>query len=334
MTSNFRRSLPLILSACAFAPSGLAASPAPVLVAADTIGSETPGIDWPGAPLVVPVTALRLRFDRAPLAQLSDFRVLHAGANGAVDSDDCATIAGDDVAVPLALLIAAPMSGEITLRLDAPTGLARGHFRALVCDSLLGPGTTEWRDLVVAATPQLRNPGFGEDLSGWTFSFFPPEHADVSWTATDADDADHSGALRVRTIAGIPIRVESTDCIALYQVSPSSEHRMRFRYRVLAGAANVIAVSRFGFAGDQGEPECLGPFTEARVSIAATATGTGFATFDSGPMEHLPFPLATMHLEIQPLLSGGPLLEILLDDIGLSLEPPSIFRGSFEDTAP
>lgn len=321
--------------------------PAPRLVDIDTSGSETAAFALPAQPLIVPVTQVRLRFDQAltalPGGELESpdkFRVLAAGSDDVFSTASCtAQAAGDDVAISIASVRWDAAGKEIALRLDAPTGLPRGSYRVIACDTLSGlgglpldgdgdglPGGPAVRLLSIRETSHTSNPGFDDSIDGWRA--YPIGVADVTLQhhAADADDASSSGALRVESPSTRgAIRLQSDACALVGGQTPA--WRTRLRYRVLQGTVRVVVQTWFGFTGDAGETGCNGPGTERSVGFTAAASDA-FATFDTGWRTVPGFPLATSWVFVTST-DGAP-FEILFDDIGFSLDSQVIFRDDFQ----
>jgi hypothetical protein len=317
----------------------------PQLLGIDTSGSDTAAFALPGTPLIAPVTQIRLRFDQ-PLAILpaespTNFRVVEAGADAVLATSACgAQAAGDDTLVEI---LGARWNGtgnEIALRLNAPAGLARGRYRVIACDTLLGlgglafdgdndglPGGVALRDLAIRETSHVENPGLDDSIDGWeavSLGLFPIAKAHVP---DDADDAASSGALRIGS-APFPgsALVLPPVCVNVGFSTASPSWRTRLRYRVLQGQVRVQVTTWFGFSGDGGEIGCVGPgITDSRSFDAMVSTD--FDTFDTGWRTAQPFPLATTWIHVSS--RDGLPFEILLDDVGFSLDSQLIFRDDF-----
>lgn len=344
---------PALLSATlllASGPSGAIALPtAPRLIAIDTAGSETPGFAAPTAALIVPVTQVRLRFD-LPLSTQpgtgvespANFRVISAGADELLATTACtAQGAGDDVLLTILHARWNSVDNEAALRLDAPAGLRRGRYRVIACDSLLGagglaldgdgdglPGGVALRDFDVRESNDVDNPGFDDSIDGWgavPLGLFPIAlaHAPI-----DADSASSSGALRVVTgaLSG-PALVRPPLCAMVGFSTPTPTWRSRLRYRVVQGNVRVLLTTWFGFTGDAGESGCVGPGVTYNHSFNASVSDV-YSTFDTGWQVAASLPLATTWIQISA--TDGLPFEILLDDVGFSLDSQVLFRDDFE----
>ena len=129
------------------------------------------------------------------------------------------------------------------------------------------------------------------------------------------------------------VEVGSTTCIEPW-FSEANRGRMRFRYRVLEGNVSLAVGLRFGFAGDMGEPECLGPHSGLYMPLPQVALpSTEFATFDSGLLPFFWAPRGMVYIGLFLRSSATEASEILLDDIGFTFDGDAIFNGSFEDGA-
>jgi hypothetical protein len=331
------------------APCGALALPdAPRLAGIDTAGSETVGFAAPGGPLIVPVTQLRLRFD-APLATQpgtgvespANFRLIEAGADGLLATSTCgAQAGGDDAFVTLLAATWNSVDNEAVLHPEAAAGLPRGHYRVIACDSLLGlgglpldgdgdglPGGVALRDFAILETNGVANPGFDASADGWEAVPLGLVPVGLARAPLDADGAASSGALRVASgpLSG-PALVRPPACVTVGFATPSPTWRTRLRYRVMQGNVRVQVNAWFGFTGDAGETGCDGPGMTDSRSFTASAAGA-FATFDTGWQVARPFPLATMSIQLSA--TDGLPFEILLDDVGFSLDSQVIFRDDF-----
>lgn len=318
--------------------------PAPALQGADTIGSESADLTLPHAPLHVPVTALRLRFTLPMLVSLADFAVVAAGNDGLFSTTGCAGALGDDVALAPAALLSFDQGRELVLRLPAPRGLAAGRYRLIACDTLASaqgvildgdgdglPGGHARRDLQIALTPLLDNPGFESSLASWNPTFVPLL-AEAGWSAIDADGAPGSGSLRIAGLTGNGVRVDSLGCEALPLTTSAAQHyTLRLRYRVLSGHMRLFVTVARGFGPETGEPMCIGPGAWHTEVIDAGGPSTDFVTWEKQLQLSGPFPLATLEVyAIDRHDSSAPRYEVLLDDLGLSLDTRAIFGADFE----
>ena len=319
----------------------------PHLVAIDTSGSETAGFALPAQPLIVPVTQLRLRFDQAldllAGGSLANFRVVEAGADGQLSTAACGPLpAGDDIAVPLLGTAWNTAGNEVALRVGAPAGLPLGHYRVIACDALAGigglaldgdgdglPGGVALRDLRVRETSHVVNPGFDLATDGWQVTAREGVAFEAQRVAEDADGAAASGSLRLRhatAAVGGSLGLTSALCVSL--PFRDTSYRLRMRYRVLEGNVRVNVFTWFGFTGDAGESGCIGPGVDVSHDAFTATPSDTFRTFDTGWRELLPAPLGTMSLLL--VSADGEPFEILIDDIGFSLDSQVIFRDDFQ----
>lgn len=339
---GIRRALLLTAVLCA-GPQTSRSAPVSTLIAIDTIGSDSSDFSLPTHALLPPVTALRLRFDLPVLAAVADFRVIADGTDGIITTTCQSPVAGDDSEIAVAMAISGADGHEVVLRLDSRTGLTVGRYRLLVCGALehwIGvtpkrkrvdlPDATTIRDFTIAESPQLENPNFSTDLALWSFPALSPSTSDAAWHPVDADGVDASGSLRITGTPGTSVLARSDTCVRvrLSWMSTQLAARIRYRYRVLSGNVRIVATATTGFSGDMGEPECIGPHVSYVERIHIAAAAGKFATFDSGRIVMRSGPLATFSLRV--IGTGDAPFEILLDDIGFSLDPNLIFSARFE----
>jgi hypothetical protein len=328
------------------ATSAQAALPVPLqLVAVDSVGSESADASLPTQGLIVPVTALRLHFSAEVLASATHFRLVAAGPDQANDTAACAAIAADDdLALPIPAIQSGPDGREITLMLDTVRGLAAGRYRLSVCDSLPTagapaldgdgdglPGGHAWREFEIAESPQLDNPNFNDGLDGWTVV----GNGDFTVTpaSDDADGSAHSGSVRITGRGGATVLLASDTCVQVGSGRAPGivDYRARLRYRALSGRVALTALVNTGFAGDLGEPDCIGPGVGAQHALRFAQPAAVFGVLDSGPRELPSFPHATLTLAI-----GSPdgEFEVLVDDVGLTFDRDIVFRSRFDEPPP
>lgn len=314
---------------------------APHLVGIDTSGSATPQFGLPAAPLGTPVTQVRLRFDSALLVPAtSAFRVVEAGADGALATLSCGLPGADDVEIGLASVHWDATLHEATLQLDARSGLPRGRYRVLACDTLQSlaglaldgdddglPGGIAQREFSVDETPVLDNPGFDDSIAGWTVSEPHGSTSAAHAPLADADGAWQSGALRAS--ANEWLQLSQGGCIALFPLAgwQDSNWRLSLRHRVVTGSVRITAELWSGFSGDMGESDCRGPGITHTLFFDAQSAPE-FATYDSGWRPFQPLPLAQLRLWVSS--RDGQPFEILFDDIGLRFDSRVIFRDDFD----
>lgn len=311
-------------------PAGAGAPPLQLL-AFDTIGSETPGFTAPAYPVLLPVTALRLRFDVAPALLASDFRLLRAGS-APVGAEDCGDDTGDASPVPIDGVGASADGTEITIVLQTETGLDAGSYRLIVCDTVPGLGAAVVRDFEVRGYPKLANPGFAAGLEGWSVAapFAPLPTFSATWVPEDSDGADGSGALRIHSSSNTYLSIDPQQCIE----APTAPGRLRFRYRVLEGSVRFNVSLKFGFTDTP--DDCLGP--HHTLTLLGNDYEFPSATWQTFEAELLPYfwaPRQMVSLELA--LHRGPDegTTLLIDDVGYSIDPSeSIFLSGFEPLSP
>jgi hypothetical protein len=311
--------------------SVLHAAALPVLLAVDTIGSDTADFALPADPLLTPVTAIRVRFDRPVLAAIADFRVLAAGSDRRLDTVGCLVPpSGDDADVAIPALQTFGDGSEVAISLSPSSGLPAGNYRLLVCDTLLGAGNLAAREFSIAETPQLPDPGFATDLANWeTYRFGP---AIVEWSPVDADAALASGSFRIKAENDARVGLFSPHCVQVAHTFAQVPYRIRFRYRVLSGRVRIVAFASTGFPGDMGDAPCIGPGFRHTHIIDLGPSSAEFATYDSGPLTLAVAPHASFGLLVIDADFAKPGYEILLDDVGFTFDPDRIFRSHFDRT--
>lgn len=321
MTVPFRHAGPaLLLGLFANSAAGLSPPVPMVLVGVDTIGSDSPGFSLVSAPTLTPVTGLRLKFEFPVTLQGDELQLIEAGPDGRIDTQDCAEIpSNDDRDVPLAGLRHGSPAIEVAAEFGPATGLPAGSYRFLLCQQIAS--STQRRDFAIAETGWLANPNFSSGTSGWRST---GSEAQMSHGSLDADGTTLSGALRVRGAAGGGLVLYNEGCMLL----PSKAHRLRLKHQVLQGAVRIAVTVRAGFPGDQGDAPCVGPHVHEHTLSIQPGPAIAFATFDSGQLPPRPAPAA--ELEIHVFSIGDTPFDVLLDDIGFSSDPASVFVSNFD----
>ena len=162
------------------------------------------------------ITQIAITFSE-PMAQdgvgsvraTENWLVLSSGANAVVDTAECDSVVGDDIALAINTINYDNSSRTGVLLLDSPTGLQAGAYRLLACSSLTdiaglgldgadngGDAEDYTRDFRVTVNPRIVNPNFDQGLSGWTT--IPDPNPGQAWIQIleDGEGQPYSGAAR------------------------------------------------------------------------------------------------------------------------------------------
>ena len=146
-----------------------------------------------------------------------------SGPDGIVDSAGC-TVAGDDVALPLAVTWSAA-TRTAHLAPDGNQALAAGGYLVAACGTLLDPagnpldgdgngtgGDARARTFAVRGTDLAGNPNFDAGLAGWTVVATVP--GEVAADLDDAGEQPTSGSVAVTSSAGAGETWQVEQCVA------------------------------------------------------------------------------------------------------------------------
>ena len=294
-----------------------------VLVAIDTNGSDSADFALPQAPILSPVTGLRLEFEFPVSLQASDLQLIEAGPDGWIETRYCAQQpSGDDQHVALRALRHGDPASEVAADFGPPGGLAAGAYRFLLCEQVSAP--TRRHDFTVAETGRLANPNFSSGLDGWQFGAVPGAGPQPSHSNLDADGSTVSGALRVDGAARSALVLYSESCVQDLR----GANRLRLKHRVLQGEVQIRMTVVAGFAGDQGDAPCVGPVVYRHSLGEASGPAAAYRALDSGLLPALPAPAAMVVIELWGV--GDTPFAVLLDDIGFSSNPSTVFHSNFD----
>lgn len=311
-----------LLGLCVFGSAGAGIPLPPLLVAIDTIGSDSAEFSLVPTPVESPVTGLRLKFGLPVTLQPGDLQLVAAGPDGRIDTQWCTVPAGDDQPVPLATLRHALPTNEVAAEFGADTGLAAGDYRFLLC-APWGVATGR-HDFAVAETGRLANPNFSAGLQGWQPVGLTAPAAQVAHAGVDADGSAVSGAVRINGAAGTAVLLVSDTCVH----GSRAPYRLRLKHRVLHGTVRVRITELAGFAGDLGETSCVGPVAQQVTATVESEPAASFGVLESARQPGHRLPAALVAIEVRGI--GEEPFEVLLDDAGLSSDTKSVFVSRFE----
>lgn len=293
------------------------------LVAVDTIGSDSADFGLGPAPILAPVTSLRLQFEFPVSLQATDLQLIEAGPDGRIDTLFCMEQpAGDDQRIALNAIRHGVPASEVAADFGPASGLAAGRYRFLLCDQMTWP--TLRHDFSIAETGRLANPNFSTNLDGWRVAALSGSAPQVTHSNQDADGSAVSGAVRVVGATRSALLLYSESCAHdLY-----GANRLRLKHRVLQGEVQIRMTVIAGFAGDQDDAPCVGPLVYQYSLAESSGPNAAYHTLDSGQLPPISAPSAMVAIEVRNL--GDTPFEVLLDDIGFSSNPSSVFHSNFD----
>ena len=230
-----------------------------------------------------------------------------SGPDGIVDSAGC-TVAGDDVALPLAVIWSAATR---TAHL-APGGnqaLAAGGYLVAACGTLLDPagnpldgdgngtgGDARARTFSARGTDLAGNPNFDAGLAGWTVVATVP--GEVAADLDDAGEQPTSGSVAVTSSAGAGETWRVEQCVALPAHGWSRlSGRLRSASALPGAPVAHLEAQYFGSA------DCSSGALSALLSPAlAGDTGAVWVTVASGGA---PFPAGAHSASVRLIVEAG-----------------------------
>ena len=230
-----------------------------------------------------------------------------SGPDGIVDSAGC-TVAGDDVALPLAVTWSAATR---TAHL-APGGnqaLAAGGYLVAACGTLLDPagnpldgdgngtgGDARARTFSARGTDLAGNPNFDAGLAGWTVVATVP--GEVAADLDDAGEQPTSGSVAVTSFAGAGETWRVEQCVALPAHGWSRlSGRLRSASALPGAPVAHLEAQYFGSA------DCSSGALSALLSPAVAGdTGAVWVTVASGGA---PFPAGAHSASVRLIVEAG-----------------------------
>ncbi len=193
--------------------------------------------------------------DAADVTNPANYLVVDAGPNATLETTDCTTPGGDDVAVGVAGVLYDEPTSVAALVISDAFGMMRGPFRVLACPSLLDRngnaldgngdltgGDTAIRDLRIGRTNLLLSPNLDADLADWSLS----NAAAITSDAEDAGGAATSGSAFIHRATGGDRDLALSQCVNVSGIT-GVPYRIQGKVRIAEA-----------LGGDPGAPEAFG----------------------------------------------------------------------------
>lgn len=317
----------------------------PAVEAIDSVAAA----DWSGGGAAVvgaALTQLLVSFDEemstsgaGSVLDTGNWRLVEAGADAVVDTDDCDGVADDDVPAALPAVRYDAGLGVAAVAVGSGSGLPAGSYRLLACPTLAdragngldgagdGGGAEAYaRDFAVVATRHLFNPNIDGDLAGWMVSGPVPEE----WSAAseDAEGRPFSGAAKLATAAGAGAFWYLEQCVET--VEPGAQG---LSARVRVGSEVAAAPAVHAFLTWSGSPGCGEPWTPVGESPVLTGTTSGsWQSLSIPPVEP---PAGAVGFWLSFAVVGGAAESYTVEiDRALYPDAGSLFADDFETGAP
>lgn len=217
-----------------------------------------------------------------------------SGPDGIVDSAGC-TVAGDDIALPLAVTWSAA-TRTAHLAPDGDLALAAGRYLVAACGTLLDPagnpldgdgngsgGDARARTFGVRGTDLAGNPNFDAGLAGWTVVATVP--GEVAADPDDAGEQPTSGSVAVTSSSGAGETWQVEQCVVLPAHGWSRLSGSLRSASALAGAPVAHLEAQYFGAADCSSgalSSLVSPAVAGDTGAAWVAVVTGGAPFPAG----------------------------------------------------
>ncbi len=307
----------------------------PRVTAVGSVRATQDGLIENGDRLAWGPTQLVVTFDEQNLDSANDiesYRWLGAGANGAIETNGCGSLLGDDVTLPLGSPAFDRTLQSAVLPLAQATPAGRGHYRLVVCSAELiddfgnaldgdGDGTAGddfVLDFEVTRTNLLTNPHFDDSIDGWTATL----DSDFLFDTEDADSAWSSGSAFLTHQFQAGEFQELSQCVPLNRQSHLSlEAAGRWVWPQITGPFTAIDITFFD------RPDCAGnPLLD---SLGSGLGGDTHPIWLKIPPRQLETPVGAQSARFRLTVFGEEFGEVWLDNAFVG-DPLVIFLDGFE----